>query len=263
MAAILTVKALRVERSRTAILRGVDWAVGAGQHWAILGPNGCGKTSLLKALTGYLAPTSGSIEVLGQAYGESDWRDLRLKVGVVTSAFQASIPPAECALDTVISGKYAQLDLWKTTTPADRRAAARLLAFVGLGALREREWRVLSQGERQRVLIARSLMARPRLLILDEPCAGLDPVAREGFLAFVGGLTRSPGGPALVLVTHHVEEIVPGFTHALILRQGSVFRSGTTRAVITTATLSAAFGASVRVRRTAGRYRASVSSAGR
>ena len=261
MREILSVKSLVVERGRTPILRGLDWTVAAGQHWVILGPNGCGKTSLLKALTGYLSPTSGSIEVLGEAYGETDWRDLRLKVGVVTSAFQAAIPPAETTLDTVISGRYAQLDLWGKPKAADRRAARSLLGFVGLRDLESREWRVLSQGERQRVLIARALMARPRLLILDEPCAGLDPVAREGFLSFLANLTRAPKGPSLVLVTHHVEEIVRGFTHALVLRKGEVFKAGPKASVITSKTLSEAFGAPLRVTRAAGRYHASVSRA--
>src|SRR5262249_14825269 len=154
--------------------------------------------------------------------GESDWRELRLHVGVVMSAFAAAIPPAEPALDTVVSGKYAQLDLWHAGTPADRRAARRLLGSVGLGYLAAREWAYLSPGERQRVLIARALMARPRLLILDEPCAGLDPVAREKFLRFVHALARRRASPALVLVTHHVEEIMPAFTHALLIRAGRV-----------------------------------------
>jgi cation:H+ antiporter len=215
---ILEVSRLRVERGRTAILRGVDWRVARGEHWVILGANGSGKTSLLKALTGFLSPTAGEIFVLGQRYGASDWRELRFHLGVVTSSFTAAIPPAEPALDTVVSGKFAQLDLWHAGTRADRDAAQKLLRFVGLAKIANREWAYLSQGERQRVLIARALMARPRLLILDEPCAGLDPVAREHFLAFVERLARRKNAPALVLVTHHVEEITPAFTHALLLR---------------------------------------------
>ncbi|MEX2044637.1 MAG: ATP-binding cassette domain-containing protein, partial [Opitutus sp.] len=169
MQPILEIRNLRVARGRAAILRGVDWRVERGQHWVILGANGSGKTSLLKALTGYLSPTAGGISLLGRTYGACDWRDLRLKVGVVTSAFAASIPPAEPALETVESGRYAQLDLWHRTTRADRTAALHWLKVVGLTALADREWIYLSQGERQRVLIARALMARPRLLILDEP----------------------------------------------------------------------------------------------
>ncbi|MEY2879844.1 MAG: hypothetical protein RLZZ15_2224 [Verrucomicrobiota bacterium] len=246
---------LRVARGRAVILRGVDWRVGAGEHWVILGANGSGKTSLLKALTGFLSPTAGAISLLGQTYGASDWRALRLKIGVVTSSFAAAVPPAECALETVVSGKFAQLDLWHAGTRADRVAARKLLRGVGLARLADREWAHLSQGERQRVLIARALMARPRLLILDEPCAGLDPVAREKFLRSVERLARRGGAPALVLVTHHVEEITPAFTHVLLLREGRVLAAGPRAAVLTSAKLSATFGAPLRLARRGGQLR--------
>jgi iron complex transport system ATP-binding protein len=255
MKPVLAVTGLRIARGRTTILRAVTWQVRPGQHWVILGANGSGKTSLLKALTGYFPPTAGEIAVLGRQYGASDWRELRLHLGVVTSAFAAAIPPAECARDTVISGKFAQLDLWARVTRADRAAAGRLLRLVGAGRLAAREWACLSQGERQRVLIARALMPRPRLLILDEPCAGLDPVAREKFLHFVNRLARRRGAPALVFVTHHVEEITPAFTHALLLRAGRVVASGPRSAVLTSSRLAATFGAPLRLLRTGGRYR--------
>jgi iron complex transport system ATP-binding protein len=251
---ILKVTALRVVRGRTEILRGIDWRVQKGEHWVILGPNGSGKTSLLKSITGYLSPTSGEIALLGESYGQSDWRELRLKVGIVTSALQASIPPAEAALDTVVSGRYAQLDLWARPTRAEVADGRKLLRFVGASQLAAREWTYLSQGERQRILIARSLMARPKLLILDEPCAGLDPVAREEFLWFVENLARRRGGPALVLVTHHAEEIMPAFTHALLLRDGCAYASGPKANVITSRRLSGAFGARISVRESRGRY---------
>ncbi len=255
---LLQVSGLTVKRDRTTLLNEVSWRVAHGEHWVILGPNGCGKTSLLKALTGYLTPSAGEIEVLGERYGHSDWRDLRLHVGLVTSALQASVPLDEPALETVISGKYAQLDLWMKITPTDRRAGLKFLRFTGAGALAERLWGQLSQGERQRVLIARALMARPKLLILDEPCAGLDPVARAQFLRFVETLSRTPRGPALVLVTHHVEEIVPGFTHALILATGAVVAAGPADAILTSSTLSQAFGSAVRLTRTRGGFQLSV-----
>jgi iron complex transport system ATP-binding protein len=254
VADILKVSGLRVVRGRTEILRGVDWRVRKGEHWVILGPNGGGKTSLLKSITGYLSPTSGEIALLGKAYGETDWRELRLELGIVTSALQASIPPAEVALETVVSGRYAQLDLWAHPTRAEAAEGRRLLKFVGGTHLAKREWLYLSQGERQRVLIARSLMARPKLLILDEPCAGLDPVAREEFLWFVEGLAKRRGGPALVLVTHHAEEIMPAFTHALLLRDGRVFASGPKAGVITTRRLSGVFGARISVLAARRRY---------
>jgi iron complex transport system ATP-binding protein len=289
MGSILEVNNLRVARGDTTILDDVSWRVDKGEHWAILGANGSGKTSLLKALTGYLSPTSGDVALLGRRYGTCDWRDLRLQIGVVMSAFTASIPPAEPALDTVVSGKFAQLDLWHPVTHSDRAAALRLLETSGLGSLAKREWLYLSQGERQRVLIARALMARPKLLILDEPCAGLDPVARENFLQFVEDLARratdsgstsgsrststsrklAPRGerpptqlsPALVLVTHHVEEIMPAFTHALLIRSGRVLAAGPREKVLTSANLSATFAASLRLNRTNNRYRLQVAHA--
>ncbi|MDB6094541.1 MAG: transporter related [Verrucomicrobia bacterium] len=254
MSCVLEVSGLRVLRGKTTILDHVAWRVKPGEHWVILGANGSGKTSLLKVLNGHLPPTAGDISVLGQRYGASDWRDLRLKIGVVMSAFAVAIPPAEIARDTVISGKFAQLDLWARVSPADRVAARGLLRLVGASRIEKREWVYLSQGERQRVLIARALMARPRLLILDEPCAGLDPVAREKFLAFINRLARRRGAPALVLVTHHVEEITPAFTHALLLCRGRVIGSGPRRKLLTSANLSATFGAPLRLTRKGSRY---------
>lgn len=254
MTSVLDVTGLRVARGRTKILHDIVWRVRPGEHWVILGANGSGKTSLLKVLNGHLPPTAGEIAVLGQHYGASDWRALRLKIGVVMSAFAAAIPPAEVARDTVISGKFAQLDLWARVHRADRLAAGRLLRLVGATPIADREWAYLSQGERQRILIARALMARPQLLILDEPCAGLDPVARENFLAFVNRLARRRGAPALVLVTHHVEEITPAFTHALLLRRGRVVAAGPRARVLTSAHLSATFGAQLRLSRAGRRF---------
>ncbi|OAM87482.1 ABC transporter ATP-binding protein [Termitidicoccus mucosus] len=254
-APILDVSALTVERGKTIILRDIAWRVERGQHWVILGPNGCGKTSLLRALTGYMPPTGGAISVLGRRYGDCDWRDLRLSIGLVTSALQISIPPAETAVETVMSGKFAQLDLWARTTRADRAAALAHLRLLGAGHLAEREWIFLSQGERQRVLIARALMAKPRILILDEPCSGLDPVARDYFLGFVEKLARRRASPSLVLVTHHVEEITPAFTHALLLREGRVVADGPLAKALTARTLSTAFGAPMRLARRDGVWR--------
>ncbi|MFO1447760.1 MAG: ABC transporter ATP-binding protein [Opitutaceae bacterium] len=255
---VLSLAGLTVKRGNVTILDQVSWTVLPRQHWIVLGANGCGKTSLLKTLLGYLSPSAGTLSLLGRDYGRADWRELRPLIGIVTSALHASIPAAEPALETVISGRYAQLDLWAPTTRQDAVAARRLLVQVGGESLVDRPWAYLSQGERQRVLIARALMARPRLLILDEPCAGLDPVARAEFLAFVDLLARQQRSPALILVTHHVEEITPAFTHALGLRQGRVHASGPLASVVNSRVLSALFDASVRVRRSQGRYQSSV-----
>lgn len=246
---ILDIEGLSISRSGTLILSAVSWRVLPGEHWVILGANGSGKTSLLAALTGYLMPTAGEISALGERYGETDWRELRTRIGLVSSSLRQMMNDAEPALLTVAGGKFAMIDFWGEPTRADRRQARSLLELVEAGHLADREWGVLSQGERQRVLIARALMSRPRLLILDEPCAGLDPAAREHFLQFVDALARRAGSPALVLVTHHVEEITPVFTHALLLAKGQVAASGPLRRALTSANLSAAFDCSVRLLR--------------
>lgn len=254
MPPILDVKNLTIRRGDTVILDQVSWTVRRGEHWVILGSNGSGKTSLLSALTGYLTPTAGDLAVLGERFGESDWRELRTHVGLVSSSIRQLMADHEPALTTVVSGKYAMIDYWGEVSSADRTKALRLLRDVEAEHLATRPWLVLSQGERQRVLIGRALMARPRLLILDEPCAGLDPVARENFLAFLERLGSQRGAPALVLVTHHVEEIMPAFTHALLLREGRVMAAGPKAAVLNSAKISATFGAPLRLVRRAGRY---------
>ncbi len=251
---ILQVSQLTIVRGGTRILDGISWAVQEGEHWVILGSNGSGKTSLLSALTGYLSPTRGEIAVLGERYGASDWRELRLKVGLVSSSIRQMMAEAEPALHTVISGKYAVIDLWMRIKKRDRAEAMAILEQVEAGYLAERPWGVLSQGERQRVLIGRALMARPRLLILDEPCAGLDPLAREQFLEFLQRLGGRPDSPALLLVTHHIEEIVPVFTHALLLREGRLLAAGGKVPTLTSANLTEVFGAPCRVTRRSGRY---------
>lgn len=256
---LLQISNLYVQRGDTTILYDIHWSLRPGEHWVLLGPNGCGKTSLLKTLLGYLSPSKGSIELLGNRYGSDDWRDVRIRLGIVTSAIQASIPPAEIAEETVISGKYAQLDLWTATTRADRASARKFLSLMGAEGLAGRPWLYLSQGERQRVLIARALMAKPRVLILDEPCAGLDPVARSEFLSFVERLARTPRAPALVLVTHHIEEIRPVFTHAIALKRGRLVHSGRIRDIITSRVLTDVFEAPMKVRRSGGRYTAEIS----
>jgi iron complex transport system ATP-binding protein len=251
---ILCVRGLTIQRGDTRILDDLAWTVRRGEHWVILGANGSGKTLLLGALTGYLSPTAGEITVLGETFGESDWRELRKRIGLVSSSVRQMMADAEPALTTVVSGKYAMIDYWGRMLAADRAAARRILRQVEAEYLADRPWLVLSQGERQRVLIGRALMARPRLLILDEPCAGLDPVAREHFLAFLERLGRRRGAPALVFVTHHVEEIVPVFTHALLLRAGRVVAAGERRATLTSRHLGRTFDAPLLLETVRGRY---------
>ncbi|HWD20347.1 MAG TPA: ATP-binding cassette domain-containing protein [Verrucomicrobiae bacterium] len=251
---ILSVSELTIRRDRTLILDRLSWAVHPGEQWVILGPNGSGKTSLLSALTGYLTPTSGEVDVLGQRYGRSDWRELRQRIGMVSSAVRQLIPEEEPSLETVIGGRYAMIGYWGRIRAADRRRALDLLQNMGCEALAQRPWLYLSQGERQRILIARALMAEPALLILDEPCAGLDPVAREQFLNFLQTLGARAAAPALALVTHHVEEIMPVFSHILLLRAGRVAAQGIKKTVLNSRNLSETFGAPLRLRARQGRY---------
>ncbi len=251
--AVIDIQGLHVERE-AVILERIDWRVEAGQHWVILGANGSGKTSLLSTMTGYLPLTSGSISVLGETYGKTDWRDLRTRIGLVSSAIQQLMPGHETALDAIISGKRAMIGLWGDTADADRARALEIIHQIEAQVLANRPWRFLSQGERQRVLIGRALMTKPELLILDEPCAGLDPVAREQFLQFLERLSHAAGAPSLVLVTHHVEEIMPGFSHVLILKSGRVLASGAKDLVMSAPNLSEAFGAPLRLSQSNDRY---------
>jgi iron complex transport system ATP-binding protein len=251
---ILSVSALRLERGGTVILDHVNWRVQRGEHWVILGANGSGKTSLLSALTGYLMPTSGEISLLGETYGKSDWRELRKKIGLVSSSVRQLMAEDEPAMLTVASGKYAMIDFWGRPTRGEKAQALKLLRQVECGHLAERPWQVLSQGERQRVLIGRALMAKPRVLILDEPCAGLDPAAREHFLQFLQRLGLQKNSPTLVLVTHHVEEIMPVFSHLLVLQKGCVLAGGKKADTLNSKNLSRAFGARMQLQRSGSRY---------
>ncbi|MBM3901202.1 MAG: ABC transporter ATP-binding protein [Verrucomicrobia bacterium] len=260
-APILDVSGLTIIRDGTRILDRVSWRVEPGEHWVLIGANGSGKTSLLSALIGYLMPTEGEMELLGCRFGESDWRELRCRIGLVSSSLRQMMADTEPALLSVVGGRYAMIDLWGEPTRSDRREALRLLERVEAAHLKDRPWAVLSQGERQRVLIARALMACPQLLILDEPCAGLDPVAREHFLQFLERLSRQPDAPSLVLVTHHVEEITPLFTHALLLSGGRVVAAGPRKTALRSETLSRMFGSPVRLKSRSGRLSLEVQAA--
>jgi len=253
MKTLFSVQNLSVHRNGTHILDRIDWTVKSGEHWTILGANGSGKTSLLTALTGYLTPTEGEITLLGEEYGASDWRELRKHVGIVSASISHLVHDEDIAVEIVAGGKEAMIGYWGKISRADLARARRLLGSLRIGYLAGRFWSVLSQGERQRVLIARALMANPTILILDEPCSGLDPVAREKFLADLSRLAKKRG-PALVLVTHHVEEILPCFTHLLALRHGRITYSGPKAAGLNSKTLSHIFHAPLKVTQKDGRY---------
>jgi iron complex transport system ATP-binding protein len=254
MKPVLEISNLCIRRDDTTILDDVSWRVEPGQHWVILGANGSGKTSLLSALTGYLTPTAGEISLLGKIHGRADWRELRKKIGLVSSSVRQMMADDEPALETVVSGKYAMIDFWGRVTRGDKIRALKLLRQIECAPLADRPWSVLSQGERQRVLIGRALMAGPRVLILDEPCAGLDPAAREHFLQFLQRLGKGKNAPTLVFVTHHVEEIMPVFSHVLIIKNGRVVAAGKKSGVLNSRMLSSAFAAGLRLSEMKGRY---------
>lgn len=255
MTELFSIKDLTIRRGDVRVLDRIHWTMKRGEHWVILGANGSGKTSLLKALTGYMPPTDGSIMLLGEEFGESDWRELRRHVGVVSASISHLCHDEDAALEIVAGGKHAMIGYWGRISANEHRRARRLLGVLGIGYASGRRWEVLSQGERQRVLIARALMADPAILILDEPCSGLDPVAREHFLRDLSRLASKRSAPGLVLVTHHVEEILPEFTHLLALKNGRVLYDGGLSQGLTSRTLSAVFHSPLTVLRQSGRYR--------
>jgi iron complex transport system ATP-binding protein len=254
MTELFAVKNLSIRRGAVRVLNRIHWTMNAGEHWVILGANASGKTSLLNALTGYMTPTEGTIRLLGEEFGEADWRELRERVGVVSASIAHLCHEEDPCLEIVAGGVRSMIGYWGRILPEEKSKARRLLRLLRAGYLEERRWEVLSQGERQRVLIARALMADPAILILDEPCAGLDPVARDRFLNDLRCLAAKKRAPGLVLVTHHIEEILPEFTHLLTLKAGRIHSCGPLSSTLTDRTLSTIFGAPLRIRKRGDRY---------
>ena len=254
---ILELHEVSVIRSGRAILDGIGWVVRPGERWAVLGPNGSGKTTLLQIASTYLWPSRGRVRVLGEEMGYVDARELRRAIGYVSPAIAAQIDPDLHAVDVVMTARHAALaPWWHSFSEADRQRALDLLALMGCGGLAERTFGTLSSGERQRLLIARTLMTAPRLLLLDEPAAGLDLGARESLILRLTELAASADPAAIVLVTHHVEEIPAGFTDALLLSGGRAVAAGPIDSVLTAPNLSAAYGVPLGVERRDGRFRA-------
>jgi iron complex transport system ATP-binding protein len=246
-----------VRRAGRAILGPIDWAIHDGERWVVVGPNGSGKTTLVQIASTYLWPTTGSVEVLGETIGTVDARELRRRVGYAGSGLEAAIDPSLPALDVVVTARHAALGpWWHEFTDADRDRARALLHAIGAGELESHAFGTLSTGERRRVQIARALMPDPDLLILDEPGSSLDLGARETLVRDLGRLAAGAEPRGLVLVTHHVEEIPPGFGHALVLGGGRAVAAGPIAEALSAEALSRAFGLPISVARTDGRYRA-------
>jgi iron complex transport system ATP-binding protein len=246
---------ITLRRGGKTLVGPVTWAVELDERWVVIGPNGAGKTSLLRIAAAMEHPSTGTAYVLGERLGKTDMSELRARVGLSSSALSQRVPDDEVVRDLVVSAGYAVLGRWREKyEDVDYEQAVDMLESLGAEHLAERTYGTLSEGERKRVLIARSLMTDPELLLLDEPAAGLDLGGREELVARLADLAADPDAPATVLVTHHVEEIPPGFSHCLLLSEGKVVASGLLTDVLTSENLSKAFGQSIALEMIDGRY---------
>jgi iron complex transport system ATP-binding protein len=252
---VVALRDVTVSRNGTNLVSGLQWQVELDERWVVLGPNGAGKTTLLSLAAARLHPTEGSVHVLGERLGSVDVFELRPRIGLSTALLAERIPPGETVHDVVVTAAYAVVGRFREAYEVmDEVRARALLDQLGVVHLADRRYGTLSEGERKRVQIARALMTDPELLLLDEPAAGLDLGGREDLVRRLGELAEDPAAPTLVLVTHHVEEIPPGFTHALLLRDGRTVAQGLAADVLTDDNLSQTFGISLKVERHGGRY---------
>jgi iron complex transport system ATP-binding protein len=244
-----------VRRGDKNILGPIDWAVNPGERWVILGPNGAGKTTLLQLCATLIHPTSGDVKILGQSLGKIDVFELRTRIGITSSAFVKDFPEDEIVMDVVLTAAYAMLGRWQESYDLwDESRAKGLLTALGVRDLGSRLFSSLSEGEKKRVQIARALMTDPELLLLDEPASSLDLGGREDLLVRLERLAKDPLAPATVIVTHHVEEIPIGTTHALLLKDGEIIAQGAVDRVITNSFMSQAYGLQINVNHDDGRY---------
>ncbi len=257
MSAVLELAEVTVRRGQATLLDRVSWVVREGERWVLLGANGAGKTTLMQIAGAQLHPTSGAVGLLGELLGTVDVFDLKSRIGVSSAAVAEQIPRKETVRDLVLTASYAVLGRWKEQyDDVDHARADGLLREVGVVQLAERTYGTLSEGERKRVQIARALMTDPELLLLDEPAAGLDLGGREDLVSTLSVLAHDPASPATVLVSHHVEEIPPGFTHVIMLREGRVVVQGPIEETLSAEALSATFGMPLVLEEHDGRYAA-------
>ncbi|MBP8645102.1 MAG: ABC transporter ATP-binding protein [Syntrophobacteraceae bacterium] len=250
----ISLKQVAFVRNRRRILDGIDWEIRPGNHWVVLGANGSGKTTLLQILAGYLWPTEGTITVLGERFGHTDLRQLRKKIGWVGSFLEMQIPSDQKPLDLIVSGKFASIGIFETPSREDYEVARHVASMLGCERILHSPYGVLSQGEKQRLLIARALVHHPRLLILDEPCSGLDLAAREDLLRTLDEMGRADDAPTMILVTHHLEEITPVFSRVLLLKEGRCVEKGAKEALLSSEVLDAVFGIPLDIHQARGRY---------
>lgn len=257
MSLVLSLQGVSVRRGTSSIINDVTWEVADGERWVVLGPNGAGKTTLLQLASTRMHPTQGTVEILGEQLGATDVFDLRPRVGLASAALAEQIPAGERVRDVVLTAAYGMTGRWREEyEEPDTDQAEALLAVFAVEHLADRRYGTLSEGERKRVQIARALMPDPELLLLDEPAAGLDVGGREELVGALAELAGDEASPVLVLVTHHPEEIPPGFTHALLVRDGGVQAAGPLEDVLTDENLTATFGLPLTVRHDGERWSA-------
>jgi iron complex transport system ATP-binding protein len=257
MSDVLHFAQVSVLRDGATLLDRVDWDVSEGERWVVLGANGAGKTTLLQLASANLHPSRGTATILGETLGAVDVFELRPRIGLSSAALAERLPPGERVRDVVLTASYAMVGRWREVyEDVDSGRADELLAALGVAHLATRRFGTLSEGERKRVQIARALMTDPELMLLDEPAAGLDLGGREDLVRRLGVIALDEDAPALVLVTHHVEEIPPGFTHVLLLRGGRVVAGGPLEDTLTAAALGETFGISLQVTRSGQRWAA-------
>ncbi|PUB21502.1 iron complex transport system ATP-binding protein [Promicromonospora sp. AC04] len=255
MSSVLQLAGVTVRRGTSTILDSVDWQVNEGERWIVLGPNGAGKTTLLQIVAARLHPTSGTATVLDSTIGKVDVFELRPRIGISSAALAERLPTAESVRDVVLTAAYGVTGRWRESyDELDEQRAKDLLAAFDVDHLADRTYGTLSEGERKRVQIARALMTDPELLLLDEPGAGLDLGGREELVGALSELASDPTSPVLVHVTHHVEEIPPGFTHLLLMKKAGIQAAGPIEEVLTADNLSAAFGIPLVVAHGGGRW---------
>jgi iron complex transport system ATP-binding protein len=256
---VIQLERVSVVRGGKTILDKIDWRVDSDQRWVIIGPNGAGKTTLLRVAAAQIHPSSGVAKILGQTLGAVNVFELRTRIGFASSAMAAQIPNSESVLDAVMTASYGITGRWKEVYEAPDEARARqVLGLWKLADMAERPFGTLSDGERKRVQIARAVMADPELMLLDEPVASLDLAAREQTIRLLGDFAKSDAAPAIAMVTHHLEEVPEGFTHAMLLNGGKIVAAGAIDKVITDAKVSEAFDFALRVEKRAGRFLVSV-----